>query len=87
MDYSVVNRCSCIVVDEAEKTIEGGVGVRPRAIQAQQKQQSATLNRRPRYAKLDYMALMVPSFMQFMPPTCWFDNFVLFKSLLFSVLH
>jgi len=63
------------------------VRVRPRAVQAQQKQQSATLNRRPRYAKLNYMVPMVPSFMQFMPPTCWFDNFVLFKSLLFSVLH
>ena len=76
-----------IVVDEAEKTTEGGVRAWPRAIQTQQKQQSATLNRRLRYAKLDYMAPMVPSFMQFMPPISWFDNFVLFKSLLFSVLH
>ena len=76
-----------IVVDEATETIEGGVSAWPRAIQAQQKQQSATLNRRPRYAKLDYMAPMVPSFLQFMPPISWFDNFVLFKSLLFSVLH
>jgi len=28
-----------IVVDEAEKTTEGGVGVRSRAVQTQQKQQ------------------------------------------------
>ena len=64
-----------------------GVRALSRAVQAQQKQQSATLNRRPRYAKLDYMAPMVPSFMQFMPPISWFGNFVLFKSLLFNVLH
>ena len=64
-----------------------GVRVRPRAVQTQQKQQSATLNRRPRYAKLDYMVPKDPSFMQFMPPISWFDNFVLFKSLLFNVLH
>jgi len=64
-----------------------GVGAWSRVIQAQQKQQSATLNRRPRYAKLNYMVPKDPSFLQFMPPTSWFDNFVLFKSLLFSVLH
>ena len=87
MDYSVVNRCGLSLQMKRKRQERSGVRVRPRAVQTQQKQQSATLNRCPRYAKLDYMALMVPSFMLFMPPTSRFDNFVLFKSLLFNVLH